>query len=47
MTLRLRLAPQAPDKPTNLTAEADGGTRIALSWDAPADDGGSAITGYR
>ena len=46
-TLRLRLAPEAPGKPTNLMAEADGGTRIALSWDAPADDGGSAITGYR
>ena len=37
----------APGAPTNLTAEADGGTRIALSWDAPAADGGSAITGYR
>ena len=47
VTLRLRLAPQEPGKPTNLMAEADGGTRIALSWDAPADDGGSAITGYR
>ena len=47
VTLRLRLAPEAPGKPTNLMAEADGGTRIALSWDAPADDGGSAITGYR
>ena len=47
VTLRLRLTPQAPDKPTNLMAEADGDTRIALSWEAPADDGGSAITGYR
>ena len=47
VTLRLCLAPEAPGKPTNLMAEADGGTRIALSWDAPADDGGSAITGYR
>ena len=47
VTLRLRLAPEAPGKPTNLVAEADGGTRIELSWDAPADDGGSAITGYR
>ena len=47
VTLRLRLTPEAPGKPTNLMAEADGSTRIALSWDAPADDGGSAITGYR
>ena len=48
VTLRLRRsAPQAPGKPTDLMAEADGGTRIALSWEAPADDGGSAITGYR
>ena len=28
-------------------AEADGGTRIGLTWTAPADNGGSAITGYR
>ena len=47
VTLRLRLAPAAPGAPTNLMAEADGDTRIDLSWDAPADDGGSAITGYR
>ena len=47
VTLRLRLAPAAPGAPTNLSATADGGTRIDLSWDAPADDGGSAITGYR
>ena len=47
VTLRLRLAPEAPGKPTNLMADADGGTRIELSWTAPADDGGSAITGYR
>ena len=47
ITLRLRLAPEAPDAPTNLMAEADGGTRIELTWTAPADDGGSAITGYR
>ena len=44
ITLRLR---RAPDAPTNLMAEADGGTRIELTWSAPADDGGSAITGYR
>ena len=47
VTVRLREGNEAPGKPTNLMAEADGGTRITLSWDAPADDGGSAITGYR
>ena len=47
VTLRLRLTPEAPGKPTNLMAEADGSTRIELSWEAPADDGGSEITGYR
>ena len=47
ITLRLRRVPAAPGAPTNLMAEADGDTRIELTWTAPADDGGSAITGYR
>lgn len=33
--------------PTSLTAEARGSSQINLSWNAPTDDGGSAITGYR
>ena len=33
--------------PTELTATAVGLDRIDLSWTAPEDDGGSAITGYR
>ena len=33
--------------PTGLTATAVGRDRIDLSWTAPIDDGGSAITGYR
>ena len=37
----------APDAPRDVTATADGETRIDLDWRAPADDGGSAITGYR
>ena len=36
-----------PNSPTGLTATADGQTEIDLSWTAPSDDGGSAITGYR
>ena len=35
----------APANPTNLTATVAGGS-IELSWNAPSDDGGSAITGY-
>ena len=37
----------APGMPTGLTATADGQTEIDLSWTAPSDDGGEAITGYR
>ena len=33
--------------PTNLTATANGSSRIDLSWAAPSNDGGSAVTGYR
>ena len=47
ITLRLRRVPAAPGAPTNLAAKADGGTRIGLTWTAPVDNGGSAITGYR
>jgi len=36
----------APTAPLTLTATA-GDEQIALTWNAPADDGGSAITGYR
>ena len=38
---------EVPGAPTELTAEADGNTAIDLDWDAPADPGSSAITGYR
>ena len=40
-------AATAPDAPTGLTATADGQTEIDLSWTAPSNDGGAAITGYR
>ncbi len=36
-----------PGVPTALSAEADGSSQIALSWRAPARDGGRRITGYR
>ena len=38
---------QPPGAPTNLTATANGQTRVDLSWRVPASDGGAAITGYR
>ncbi len=40
-------AATAPGAPSSVTATADGPTTINLSWAAPADDGGAAITGYR
>ena len=36
-----------PGVPRDLTAEADGTSRIDLAWRAPATDGGAQITGYR
>ena len=36
-----------PGAPTGLTAAAEGTTAIRLSWTAPSNTGGSAITGYR
>ena len=36
-----------PGAPTDLTATTVGSSRIDLSWNAPSDDGGAAVTGYR
>ncbi len=36
-----------PGVPRRLNAEAAGTSQIALSWQAPSDDGGARITGYR
>ena len=40
-------AAAAPGPPRGLRARASGQTAIGLSWNAPSDDGGSAVTGYR
>src|SRR5207245_2051721 len=37
----------APSSPTGLTASAAFSSQINLTWSAPADNGGSAITGYK
>ena len=39
--------PTAPDAPDALTASPQGQNQINLSWDAPADNGGARITGYK
>ena len=36
-----------PAMPTGLSATAAGRSRIDLSWTAPSDDGGAAVSGYR
>ena len=40
-------AATAPSAPTGLTATADGQTEIDLLWNAPSDDGGASVTGYK
>ena len=42
-----REATTVPGAPTSLTATASGTSTINLTWTAPADNGGSPITGYR
>src|SRR5207302_1473841 len=37
----------APQPPTGLTATAVSSSQINLSWTAPSNNGGSAITGYK
>ena len=36
-----------PDAPTNLVATPASGSQIDLSWEAPTNTGGAAITGYQ
>jgi hypothetical protein len=44
--LRYATVVSVPSAPTNLTVESEDG-RLELSWQAPTNDGGSNITGYR
>ncbi len=37
----------APQPPTNLSVQTISTSQINLSWNAPSDNGGSAITGYK
>jgi fibronectin type 3 domain-containing protein len=41
-----KLMPKVPTQPENLKATA-GDSYVYLNWDAPSDDGGSPIIGYR
>ena len=40
-------APTEPGAPTGLTATASGTSTIDLDWNAPSDDGGASISGYK
>ena len=46
-TARATTEATVPGTPRSLDAEADGTSRIELSWREPTSDGGSRITGYR
>ena len=45
-TIKLGVAPTAPGTPMNPMATATSHTDITVSWEAPASNGGSAITSY-
>src|SRR5207302_5062862 len=37
----------APSTPTGLAATTVSSSQVSLTWTAPADNGGSAVTGYK
>ena len=41
------ILPTVPDAPANLTAVKHGSGGLSTTWQAPADDGGADVTGYR
>ena len=45
-TIPVAPPPEAPGPPLNLEVRNDENGKLTLSWEAPASDGGSAITGY-
>lgn len=47
LTFTTASAPAVASVPLNLQAISGGSNQINLSWDAPASDGGSTITGYK
>ncbi len=44
--LSVTLGPGRPDAPTGLSAAASTASTIDLTWTAPADDGGAAVSSY-
>ena len=47
IAVRLVRTKTAPEPPTSLTATTTLQGRVDLSWNAPEDNGGSPVTGYR
>lgn len=47
VSIRTELVIAAPSVPRNIQAQSVTENSIIISWDAPSDNGGSAITDYR